>query len=497
MNKIVIIFLFVLLSLNALASVSPLDYGLHNAKNGEERFRVLYRTHEAAIRLNTEVDYTGIGNINIEIPKDAKTIPLGPATNFRGVTITVWNQQKDFCLFSFNNPSKAINISQSYIDDNDFSKCKELASGVKLLFIKDENPWVLNRRGFNYGAIREDVRLLIDGKAQNQSIMPYNNPYSKPTSAYVDTDEKQKLFGNLIFKRAKGCKYQTRLVNFLNINNLFFFNVVTYTPNDDAKYGDGIIAINCCTNVTLRNVKIDGSYSQKDKYGYGISLSNVWNVKCYNVNGDGKWGVFCCNNINTSYLKDCNLNRYDCHCYGRDITAEHCIFHDLSNDISSVYGTVKFNRCEFRNFIPILLRSDYNSYVPFNIEINDSKFYATKVASFIIYMGGLNSGINKRQELTAKSWPNVKIRGLKVIPEEGVKKVTLFGVYHDLPKDATVDYLSNIDIKGLEIHSDDVDFCICSQPIKMKSEGRFNVRGKTRSKKIYINKSGFNVLEEE
>ena len=82
-------------------SISPNAYGFAKAKTGEERFRALYNTHVAAIAAEAKVDYSGIKNVDLVIPKDAKSIPLTSVNVFAGVSFNVKNTQKDFYLFSY------------------------------------------------------------------------------------------------------------------------------------------------------------------------------------------------------------------------------------------------------------------------------------------------------------------------------------------------------------------------------------------------------------
>ena len=74
---------------------NPLQYGLNNAHSGVERYWVLYKTHELAKNNNGKVIYNGIDSLDIEIPRDAISIPLSEYTDFCGVVLTVKNSNKD------------------------------------------------------------------------------------------------------------------------------------------------------------------------------------------------------------------------------------------------------------------------------------------------------------------------------------------------------------------------------------------------------------------
>ena len=69
--------------------LSPLDFGLKEAQTNIERYEVLLLTHTKAAKLRKAVSYKGIKQINIEIPKDGRSIPLSYKTDFAGVNIEV------------------------------------------------------------------------------------------------------------------------------------------------------------------------------------------------------------------------------------------------------------------------------------------------------------------------------------------------------------------------------------------------------------------------
>lgn len=47
-------------------------------------------------------------------------------------------------------------------------------------------------------------------------------------------------------------------------NNVLVENVKLITPEDPHKYGDSALSIVDCTNVTIQNVNISGTYSQRE-----------------------------------------------------------------------------------------------------------------------------------------------------------------------------------------------------------------------------------------
>jgi len=465
------------------ATVRPQNYGLLKAKSGEERYWALYKAHNEANRLGTTVDYSGIGSLSIEIPQNAKPIIIDESQDFKGLKLTVKNNWKNHYLFVCSRTAKNIEVPQSIIDRGDFRSVPELKYGVKLLLIKDAKPWVEHRKGHNYGAIRRDVLLLINGIAQNKTITPYGNQgVSLPECRYVEADLKPKKIGNLTFIRSDGSKYMTFLISVANINNIELYDIQCYTPEDDSKYGDNIIVVDCSANVTYRNITIEGMYTQDDKYGYGISMNNVWNVKLYNVSGNVKQGIICNSNINKSFLKNCKINRYDIHCYGRDAEMEDCTFKGMYFPVASFYGKIVFRRCSFVNSQPVWIRADYNAYVPFDIEIYDCFWYPVKGRDALCYAGELDNEVNGRLELCKKYWPSIKVRGLNVYPSDKLNAIYVFRVGGDVDSEQTVGYLPFVDIEGLNVHGMGMDLSVCNKKIKTSQKPRIRIKQKRGSR---------------
>ncbi len=485
MRRIILFCLFFLFSFYYVdAAVKPQDFGLLSANNGVERYWALYNAHKEATRLGTVVDYSGIGNLSIEIPKDAKSIVINGSQDFNGLKLTVKNNGvKDFFLFVSKKKTKNIDISQSIIDGRDFRSIKELRDGVRLLLIRDANLWVENRAGHDYGAERRDVLLLINGIAQNSSVMPYGNKgVSVPICRYVESDLKKKILGNISFIRTADSKYKTFLIWVANVNNIELFDIQTFTPKDDEKYADAIIFVQGSTNVTYRNINIIGMYTQPDKVGYGVSMDNIWNVKLYNVRGNVPQGLICNSNINQSYLKNCHINRYDIHCYGRDAIFEDCTFKGMYFPVASFYGKIVFRRCSFDESQPVWLRSDYNAYVPFDIELYDCSWYPVKGRDAICYTGKLDKTRSSRKELIEKCWPSVKIRGLDVYPSDELDAIYVYRVGGGNDLNQAIGYMPFIDVKGLNVHSRRIKFKCCNRRINPINKTVVSIKQARQSK---------------
>lgn len=462
----------------AVKLLSPNDFGLKEAKTGEERYWALYNTHTEAIRQGKSVSYKGVGDISITIPKEAKWIPLANNTDFEGITITVENPNVDIALFSMVKRGYPIDIDQALLDKGNFRRYDKINKGMVLLILKDENPWVVKRKGYDYGAIRNDILLLKNGIAQNKAIMPWGDKRTtKPTCQYIYCDECKKTVKNLTLVRTKTSTHKTMLFTIEGQNNVLVENVTLITPEDKQKYGDSALSIVNCANVTFQNVTIIGTYSQKDKYGYGIAMNNNWNTSFIRLVANGNWGVFGTNNTNTVTMEKCDLNRFDIHCYGRDITMKNCRFHDLYNQFSSVYGTISYERCSFDDFVPYLTEPSYNCYTPFTLVFKDCTLRLTKKYGMtsLCAMGTDEDEQNQRQELSQIAWPNVIIDGLRVSMADTIKEFYVFNVTGNGNKSRTITNIDKVSIKNLELSADS-KLSLCNREIETEKRVKFTKR---------------------
>lgn len=413
---------------NPLKDVSPFQFGLCEAVTGVGRYEVLLKTHKVAVATGVNVDYTDVGNIDIEIPADFKSIPLTEYNDFKGCTITVKNNQKKVGLFSAFAEEVPVSVNKELIDAGDFRSIKELANGRVLLLIEDENLWIDNRRGHDYGHQRQDILLIENGRSKNAVVMPYNNNDSKPFCKYVDCKKNPLVIKNLTIYRDTASTANAYAFDISGFDDVRITNFSINTP-ESTLYGDNAIRISNCTNVWLNKVYINGTYSQRDKFGYGISLRNIWNFRATNLYGTGKWGVFGSNDVNTALIEDSVINRFDIHCYGKDVSFKNVKFFGLYNQFSSVYGTVSFEGCEFRDFIPVLIETSYNAYTEFDVNMKDCVFYTTSAKNYLVNTGSLLGEVNKRRELSEKKLPIVKVVNLKVISLETGKEAKQVDVF--------------------------------------------------------------------
>ena len=394
--------------------LSPVDFGLYEAKNGIERYNCLYRTHCAAIETGLDVSYSGIDSLDIEISKDAKSIPLTEETDFCGMVLRVTNNAKGHFVFELSQKTNELSVDKTKLDTGNFSDIPCLASGQVVLILEDKNPWVKNRHGYQYGAIRKDIVFLENGIAQNRSVAKYNTEETSPDVHYFFVSTRQKKVSNIKFVRQPENTMRAYFVRISNQCGMELSNIVCETPINNLFY-DQMICVKDCANIIFKNITINGTYSQDKKSGYGISMNNVYNVSFYNLRAHAKWGVFGNNNVNNIKLYNCDINRFDVHCYGRDIYFYRCIFRNLYNQFSSIFGTISFLECEFINFTPVLFEPSYNAYTKFDLMFKNCVIHSCKEKDYLISAGELTGcKTNERDEISKQQYPNLYIDGLRI-----------------------------------------------------------------------------------
>ena len=446
-------------------TLNPLQFGLKEARTDLDRYYVLQRTHEEALKRGAEVSYSGIKQINLEIPPKAKSLPLTHYTDFAGVVLKVKNTQKDLYLFSLSDQLTPVKISGKEIDEGDFSRNATLRSGRKLLVITDKTPWVDKRIGYDHGATRKDIMLLEDGKCDHGPIQSYSTPSSSPDGAFCEVTTTKKSIKDIHFQRLVGSTKKTFFVKVENQYNLELSGIRITTPDNTGFYGDRAINLINCLDVQMEDVSINGTYSLTDHFGYGVSLDNIYDLCVNKMYARANWGVFGTNNVQKAILSDCDINRFDVHCYGKDVSFERCSFVDLYNQFASVYGLILFDRCTFTNFTPVLMGSSYNAYTAYDILFDHCTFNLDKKHPCVIDFSGFCKIENSRPELKEKCLPNVSMLDCQVKMADDTKTWCVYNTKKMKDYEGGFHYFSKVTIKGLSYDSTKTEMAIFSKSI--------------------------------
>jgi len=413
----------------ALGQVSPLDYGLREASGGMGRYYALYNAHTDALFRGLEVSYEGIDTLYLELPPNWKSIPLAPHTDFGGLVLYVTNHAHHGALFSLTADAHPLEVVERLqVDHGDFREVPELAAGNHLLVLNDLTPWT-ERRGYGYKQYRADILVVEDGKGLNAPVAPWATDSTWLKASYYDFDPSvHHTVSNLTLHRTKDCSFRTACLYLNGLYDVAITNVHVTTPRS-RMIADGVFSVTNCARVSFFDVTVDGTYSgygSTRNYGYAFSMNNVWGAHFERVVADGNWGVFGTNNMSHTQLFDCDINRFDIHCYGRDVWLKGCTLRQRQTQFSSMYGTVEFDSCRFVDCIPVRVRSSYNAYTPFDIVMNDCTFELTPRYHSLVNVMLLDTADNPRPELAEKCWPNLTVNRMTVVVPWTVGALNLF-----------------------------------------------------------------------
>lgn len=430
-------------------NVSPFDYGLREATTGEERFQALYRAHVAALGLGVEVDYSDVGTVELVIPSGARSIPLTRNTDFKNTVFKVRNDAAKFFLFSMENVFSRISVNGTQIDAADYSSSSVLSRGLHILKIMDDKHWVDDREGFDHPHDRGDAVLVRDGVGSCTPVASYSTAATLINAEWCPADDSLKSFSNVTLIRDVASTQNCCLVAFRGQNNVLISNVTIQTPSYTGINGDTVIDVRYCTNVLCEDMVFNGLYCEEHASGYGLSFNVTWNTTFRRITSHNLWAAFGCNNMQDSFLEDSDVERFDIHCYGKNITIRNTTLTGKGLPCSSVYGTILCENVKFVDCYLYSMRADYNSYVPFDLVIRDCEYYPT-TQNGLINIGRLDMNINARPELARKCWPNLDIDGLDVhFPV--APSLFSFYLFPDSKRyDQPIGYISSVKVRDME-----------------------------------------------
>ena len=402
------------------AKSTSLSRLLANVTDGTSRFHILRQAHLNALATGDTIDYRGIDTLRLDIPTDAQPIPLGLHNDFANTVFIVNNTSKDIFLFALTLPMQPLaiglpdSILSAAIDSGDFTPIPHLDHGRWLLSVVDSTPWVHLRTGHTYGHYRQELLRLENGHSLDRPAMPYCGTVSRPRLiGRPVTDTSAFLFSRLTLLRDSLSTCKTFLLNLENICRATIAHVTVVTPASTL-VDDRIIRIYNCADIMLDSLTILGSYSQPDRSGYGLLMDNCRDTRVLHLTARTPWGLFGTNNMHNTLFDHCRFDRFDIHCYGRNVTYRHCQQTDSYNQYSSVYGTILHDSCTFDNFTPLLIEHSYNAYPHFTLQLRNCNWRLTR-QRFTLIEAGLNDTITPpRPELQSKCLPDIIIDGLTV-----------------------------------------------------------------------------------
>ena len=402
------------------APVSLLDYGLATALTDTARFNLLRKAHLDAFDAGTTVSYHGMDTLRLAIPAGAEPIPIGQHNDFGNTVFVVRNNSADLFLFQLAPTMEPLSTKAhcaalcTAVDSGDFRAFPTLANGRWLLRVVDSTLWVGLRIGRRYGHYREELMRVDGGLSPDRPAMPYGSTTSRPylLGRSIGADSTF-LFANITLLRDSLSTFKTFLLNLESQYSATLSRITVVTPRSDMT-DDRILRLYHCASLTLDSVTLLGSYSRTNHSGYGLLMDNCRNTRVLHLHARSPWGIFGTNNMHNTLLAYSDFDRFDIHCYGRDVTFRHCLQTDSYNQFSSVFGTIAFDSCTFYNFTPVLIESSYNAYPHFVLLMHDCHWHLTRQNHTLINAGHHDTLTPSRPELKAKCLPDIFIDGLSL-----------------------------------------------------------------------------------
>lgn len=413
-------------------TVSPRDFGWDQAESDSARYWVLYNTHVAALERNATVCYQGFDTLDIEIPSNAMSIPLGDSNNFADAVFRVKNTHRNLFLFSRIRGAQPITVADNEllcrcIENKEFSPIPEMREGHYLLHIIDSNAWVGERAGHAYGHYREDLTFISNGHGVDPTIAPYLPHNSQPRCKIVryEMDDTRFYFGHVALVRDSLATHRTYLLDIQYLVSPIISHVSVFTPASTL-VDDCIMRIYHCYMPYFDTISIQGSYSRTNRSGYGILMNNCFYSQFNSLYARTPWGVFGTNNMNNVVFQDCDFDRFDIHCYGRDIFFYNCRQQDSYNQYSSTFGIISHENCHFTNFTPVLIENSYNAYNHFELWLEGCSWHLTPERNYLMDAGTLSRPKPIREELEAYCLPSVRIENSTITADKKVRNMHLF-----------------------------------------------------------------------
>lgn len=466
------IFKNVSLSGSISSELSPYMFGFR--PNQADSYSEIYLTHLAAKELGTSISYNGIKEVNIRVSAGFESIPLTGQDDFCGAVFHITNTQSTGSYILFTLTGEEDIVPNSITLDNVRNGNYSLDNNKQYtLFVKDTKLWTA-RRGATSAEdrYREDVICIRNNKAINYPCTTYGTDVSIECTLMEDKPY-QRYLRNLTAIREDGIG----MIKFISIeycSNMEISNVTlnTFKGNNTPKNGDNAFIMKHCALFNITNMNINNVYSVSGS-GHGYELDTVYHIVYDNITGyDNNWGIFGANNVNDVAVYNSNINRFDVHCYGRDIKFYNCTFTgNKYNQFSGMYGIISFEDCIFGSqFVPYLQEGTYNAYTFHELIFRNCQLYSNRG----LYLYGFEKATNPRSELADKYLPSIRMENITYYSSN---TFNLILVDSPLTPDGNFQGmmgLYDVTVDGLRIASTRQNFNIANTPIAILNSVNMN-----------------------
>lgn len=260
--------------------------------------------------------------------------------NFDGLTLDCTNNNSQRNLFSL--VSEPLSSEASTIEDLAADEIFNMARG--LIFAYDPTPLYKRSGDHDYNYFRHDVFLVENNIVLGSPCLPYDAETQLELS-YIILNYNSTQVRNLnVIRRGDAdlrvlyAVYQYNLI----VDNLCVDTLVNFDEMD------GAFSIDNVHTLIFNNITINKGYRDTRGANYIFELYWITNLLCNNIKAAySTWGCFGTRGINGAHIQNSTINRFDIHCYGKNILATNCIFVNNFNQCQCTTGYITFRNCSF------------------------------------------------------------------------------------------------------------------------------------------------------
>jgi len=217
-----------------------------------------------------------------------------------------------------------------------------------IMFITDNTP-LYNRVTTKVDYERRDVLLVQNNELCNIPIMDYDNDPDTDAVIKFMPITKGFKFCNLRYDRS-GSENMAPLIWINYVYKPEICNIIIDSTHQWKGYCEsGTIRLEYVYAPYLHDLALNNCYGDvvgTDQVNYNINMQGATNVIIERVFANSKWHTFGNQSINGVVCRDCVLDQWDSHVYGRDFLFENCTFH-LDHLGCPEVGFLKCIHCKF------------------------------------------------------------------------------------------------------------------------------------------------------
>lgn len=249
-------------------------------------------------------------------------------------------------------------IDESRLTSTDYNKISDAIQDPffqykqGIIFIEDRTP-LYNRTTNKIDYVRRDVLLVQNNELCNLPIMDYDDdPDTNAEIIFMPISHGGFKFCNLRYDRTGGVEMTPLLwINYVYKPEIYNITIDSDHPEWKGYAESGTIRLEWVYSPYLHDLSLNNCYGDvvgTDQVNYNINMQGATNVVVERVFANCKWHTWGNQSINGAVCRDCILDQWDSHVYGKDFLFENCTFH-LDHLGCPEVGFLKCINCKFIN----------------------------------------------------------------------------------------------------------------------------------------------------